>query len=360
MPASPTAGPDVAAAFAELAETLASDLDIDSYLTATCRHCLRLIPVESAAIVYATGADGSALAVAASDPRSRALALGAPADCATPRAADNPWADCMSSGQLMTIADLTGKRDRWPWFAAAAVRAGVTSATIIPVSSHRATNGALALLGGTAPDVAGILLALSLADAAAAGITLSEAHQRQQTAISQLQNALTSRVLIEQAKGVLAERWKVSPDQAFGELLRRLAGSDTLVVATADHGFLDSGPDESLALENSPGLPALLRFPLCGERRVAFCHVQEGREREFAARAADWLGDKADVRPSRELAEEGWFGPGTAHPRLAERIGDVAVVGIHHVTDQRRQVQGVGAGVVGVAGDSLASREGAQ
>ena len=52
MPASPTAGPDVAAAFAELAETLASDLDIDSYLTATCRHCLRLIPVESAATLF--------------------------------------------------------------------------------------------------------------------------------------------------------------------------------------------------------------------------------------------------------------------------------------------------------------------
>ena len=47
---------------------------------------------------------------------------------------------------------------------------------------------------------------------------------------------------------------------------------------------------------------------------------------DFAKRAQDWLGDKADVMPSRRLADEGWFGPGEAHPRLAERIGDVAIV----------------------------------
>ncbi|HVB48869.1 MAG TPA: alkaline phosphatase family protein [Burkholderiales bacterium] len=115
-------------------------------------------------------------------------------------------------------------------------------------------------------------------------------------------------------------------DAAFGELLARLAGSDAIVVATADHGFLDSGPAKSLAFEDGPGLPALLRFPLCGERRAAFCHVQEGRVPEFTARARDWLAGKAEVRLSRELAEEGWFGPGVAHPRLAERIGDVALL----------------------------------
>jgi len=71
-------------------------------------------------------------------------------------------------------------------------------------------------------------------------------------------------------------------------------------------------------------LSALLRFPLCGERRVAFCHVRE--EKDFLAKAKQFFGDRADVRPSRELAEEGWFGGGRAHPRFAERIGDVALV----------------------------------
>jgi hypothetical protein len=111
-------------------------------------------------------------------------------------------------------------------------------------------------------------------------------------------------------------------DTAFGELLARLAGSDTLVVLTADHGFVDCPPGESVELPAE--LSAMLRFPLCGERRVAFCHVHE--EKKFIERAKEILGERADVRPSRELAEEGWFGTGRPHPHFAERIGDVALV----------------------------------
>jgi hypothetical protein len=110
-------------------------------------------------------------------------------------------------------------------------------------------------------------------------------------------------------------------DEAFGSLIARLSGTDSIVVATADHGFIDVAPEESLELP--PELAELLRFPLCGERRVAYCHVH--LEREFVERAQDWLGERAEVRPSRELAEEGWFGGGTPHPRFAERIGDVTL-----------------------------------
>jgi hypothetical protein len=109
-------------------------------------------------------------------------------------------------------------------------------------------------------------------------------------------------------------------------LLARLKGTDTLVVATADHGFIDSTGADALELASAPGLAGLLRYPLCGETRIAFCHVQEGREREFMQRASDWLGSRARVCPSAALAAEGWFGPGEPHPRLAERIGDVALV----------------------------------
>jgi arylsulfatase A-like enzyme len=115
-------------------------------------------------------------------------------------------------------------------------------------------------------------------------------------------------------------------DAAFGELMARLAGTGTIVVATADHGFIDSDGPDALDFADAPGLAGLLRYPLCGESRAAFCHVQEGRVPEFVARARDWLGDRARVCPSRDLVEEGWFGPGEAHPRLAERIGDVALV----------------------------------
>lgn len=111
-------------------------------------------------------------------------------------------------------------------------------------------------------------------------------------------------------------------DGAFSELLAQLAGTDTLVVATADHGFMDSPAEESLELPSE--LAAMLRFPLCGERRVAFCHVHD--KKVFIEKATQAFGDRAQVRPSQELAEEGWFGPGRAHPDFAERIGDVALV----------------------------------
>ncbi len=115
-------------------------------------------------------------------------------------------------------------------------------------------------------------------------------------------------------------------DDAFAELLRRLSGTDTAIVVTADHGFMDSPPEDLLLLETAPGLAPLLRFPLCGERRVAFCHVQDGRAAEFASRARDWLGGQGEVRASRDLLDEGWFGPGRPHPQFAERIGDVTLI----------------------------------
>ncbi|HKU47684.1 MAG TPA: hypothetical protein VJQ58_12430, partial [Burkholderiales bacterium] len=102
----------------------------------------------------------------------------------------------------------------------------------------------------------------------------------------------------------------------------KLENTDSLVVATADHGFIDVPPEDSLELPDF--MMPDLRFPLCGERRVAYCHVH-ARD-EFMKKAKDWLGERADVVPSARLADEGWFGPGTPHPRFAERVGDVALV----------------------------------
>lgn len=111
-------------------------------------------------------------------------------------------------------------------------------------------------------------------------------------------------------------------DDAFGELLARLAGTDSVVIATADHGFVDVAADE--CLEPPAQILSLLRYPFCGERRVAYCHVRS--RGEFLKTAKDWLGDRADVLPSEALIDEGWFGPGAPHARFAERVGDVALV----------------------------------
>ena len=208
-------GPDVAAAFAELAETLADELDIEKYLAVLCRHCVRLVGAESAAIVYAAGHRADLSGVAASDHRGRDLAHGSLSE------ANGPWREAVRSGQLITVADLPGQRRRWPLFTAMAVRAGFTTITLVPFGPQAGRAGALALLGRTEPDVPGIRLAQALADAAAAGLALSAELRRQETAITQLQSALASRVVIEQAKGILAERWKVTPDEAFSSLRRQ-------------------------------------------------------------------------------------------------------------------------------------------
>ena len=120
-------------------------------------------------------------------------------------------------------------------------------------------------------------------------------------------------------------------DAAFERLAARLSGTESQLIASADHGFIDVPPEASLELPTF--LTSELRFPLCGERRVAYCHVREPKG--FMEKAKDWLGERADVLPSRQLLDEGWFGAGTAHPRFAERIGDVALLmrGRHTVKD---------------------------
>lgn len=123
-----------------------------------------------------------------------------------------------------------------------------------------------------------------------------------------------------ESREAAAEHEKI--DAAFAELCRRLRGSETALVATADHGFIDVPPEDSLELPRS--LACQLRFPLCGERRIAYCHVHSPAQ--FIRKAKDWLGERADVVPSQSLVEQGWFGDGTPHERFAERIGDVALV----------------------------------
>jgi hypothetical protein len=111
-------------------------------------------------------------------------------------------------------------------------------------------------------------------------------------------------------------------DEAFGRIVSRLAGTESAIVATADHGFIDVPPEASLELPS--GLASMLRFPLCGERRVAYCHVHDSDA--FMQKAQDWLGERGDVTRSRELVDEGWFGRGEMHPRFAERVGDVTMM----------------------------------
>lgn len=208
----PARGPDTATAFAGLFDTLARDLDIESYLAVLCHHCVGLAGADCAAIVFAEAPATSAARLAWSDETGRRLADDSLS------AQTGPWQECLTTGQLITVVNLNSGGGRWPEFTTAALRSGFRSATIIPVTSRSGVVGALALLSKSVLSATGIHLACALADAAGAGIVLSDELRRQERSIAQLQAALTSRVVIEQAKGILAERWKVAPDEAFNRL----------------------------------------------------------------------------------------------------------------------------------------------
>ncbi|MEW7976444.1 MAG: alkaline phosphatase family protein [Candidatus Sedimenticola endophacoides] len=109
-------------------------------------------------------------------------------------------------------------------------------------------------------------------------------------------------------------------------LQRRIAGSDTLVLVTADHGMIDSPPERTILLGQHPELADSLVLPLCGEPRFAYAYLRSGREQAFREYITGELAHAIDLHPSGRLLEQGWFGSGPPHPRLHQRIGDYALV----------------------------------
>lgn len=115
-------------------------------------------------------------------------------------------------------------------------------------------------------------------------------------------------------------------EEGFMRFLDAIAGTGTLVIVTADHGFIDTDEDHTVALENHPELADCLLLPLCGESRVAYCYVKPGAQNFFEGYVRSELGFCAELWESRELIDRGWFGLGDPHPRLADRVGDYTLV----------------------------------
>jgi hypothetical protein len=115
-------------------------------------------------------------------------------------------------------------------------------------------------------------------------------------------------------------------DEAFGYFLQRIAGTDTTVVVTGDHGIVDSGAEYAIELDAHPRLAQMLFMPLCGERRVAYCYVRPGQGAAFVDYVVSELEPYTECHASSTLIEQGCFGLGEAHPHLAERIGHYTLI----------------------------------
>lgn len=115
-------------------------------------------------------------------------------------------------------------------------------------------------------------------------------------------------------------------DAAYTQFMATLEGSGSCVVVTADHGIVDAGAGSQIELDKHLALSESLVLPLCGEPRVAYCYVHPDKVEQFERYVRNELAEQTQLFKSRQLVEEGWFGPGEPHPRLLDRVGHYALV----------------------------------
>jgi hypothetical protein len=203
----------LAETFVELADTLVADFDVIDFLEVVAARCVELLDVAAAGLVLADQS-GSLVTVAASDERARLLEL------FEAKNDEGPCRDCYRLRTAVVNVDLERGRARWPRFAPQAIAAGFGSANALPLRLRDQVVGSLNLFHAASGGLGGeqLRLAQALADAATIGILQQRTIRHGEVATAQLQAALTSRIIIEQAKGVLAERLQMSTDDAFGVL----------------------------------------------------------------------------------------------------------------------------------------------
>ncbi len=213
----------LAEAFVDLADTLVDDFDVLDFLHSLATHCIALLDVDEAGLMLADGS-GRLVVAASSTEQVRLLEL------FEVQNDEGPCLDCYASGEPVLVEDLAADQPpTWPRFGAEATAAGFRSVVALPLRLRNETIGALNLFRADPGPLVerDRSLAQALADVATIGILQERGSSRRELLARQLQEALSSRIVIEQAKGVLAERAGVHVDAAF-QLLRGYARSHGL------------------------------------------------------------------------------------------------------------------------------------
>jgi GAF domain-containing protein len=228
---------EVVRSLVEMADTLVDDYDVIDLLTGLADRCVSLLGVSAAGVMLAS--PGGTLGLVASS--SEAMRL---LELFELQAQEGPCLDAYHTGTRVGPEVLQAGPGRWPAFAAAALQAGFQSAYALPLRLRDVTLGALNLLNDkrTPMGEADIIVARAFADLATLSIAQHRASAEAQRLNDQLSTALTSRVVIEQAKGVIAERADIDLAEAFSRL-RTYARNRNLrltdVAETAIDGTLD-------------------------------------------------------------------------------------------------------------------------
>jgi transcriptional regulator with GAF, ATPase, and Fis domain len=215
--------------FIELADTLVADFDVVDFLRTLAEVSVELLDVDAAGLMLADE-KGVLRVMASSDDQVELLEL------FELQQNEGPCPECFRTGQPVVNTDLR----RWPEFAGAAAAGGYASAHALPLRLRGHVIGALNLFRTGVDPLSDedITLGQALADIATIGLLHERKARGQQILAEQLQGALDSRVVIEQAKGMLAERAGLSPADAF-TAMRSYARGTGRRLADVANGVLD-------------------------------------------------------------------------------------------------------------------------
>ncbi|KOG52437.1 transcriptional regulator [Streptomyces griseoflavus] len=227
------------AAMVEAVDTLVDDFDLIDFLHQLCDRCNQLLDVTAVGVMLADP-DGRLQVIAASDEHTRLLELFAL------QTDQGPCVECHRSGTPRLNVDLTSlvQTAAFPRFAARARQAGFTTTHALPMRLRQQSVGAMNLFDARAQDLSATdaRVAQALADVATIAILQQRTIMYGNVERAQLRAALSSRIVIEQAKGVLAERWNTDLDTAF-DALRRHARAHQLPLTRMCQQVIDGALD---------------------------------------------------------------------------------------------------------------------
>jgi len=220
-------------AFTTLADSLVAGFDVIELLQSLVETCHDLLDVAEGGILLAD--EQGVLDVVASTSEATSLVETMQLD-----AEQGPCWECFRTGRVSTVASLEADDPRWPEFARVARQQGFRSVHAIPLRLRDQVIGTLNLLRHEPGELndRDVRVAQALADVATIGILQERTLRESAVVQAQLQRALSTRIVIEQAKGVLAHTHDVSTDEAF-DLMRSHARSQQLRLADVARRLVD-------------------------------------------------------------------------------------------------------------------------